>query len=96
MSGKYLLDTNIVIAIFANDEAVIEQLKDADEIFVPGIVAGELYYGAYKSSRSAENITRINEFAASNTILDCDIKTARHYGEIKFSNISVITAPPPT
>ncbi|MEW5766192.1 MAG: hypothetical protein AB1797_01010 [bacterium] len=36
MNGKYLLDTNIVIALFANDTAVKDNLAKADEIFVRG------------------------------------------------------------
>lgn len=80
MHGKFLLDTNIVIALFASDNAVITALQDSDEIFIPSIVIGELYYGAYKSYRVAENLIRITEFADSNTILNCDPETARHYG----------------
>lgn len=83
MSGKYLLDTNIVIALFANDETVKENLKKAKEIFVPSIVIGELFYGAYKSAHAKENISRIDSFANSNTVLGCDSETARLYGEIK-------------
>lgn len=44
MSGKYLLDTNIVIALFAGEEAVIEMLKSADAVFSCAIVLGELFY----------------------------------------------------
>lgn len=83
MSGSYLLDANIVIALFASDTAVSEHLKSAPEVFIPSIVIGELYYGARKSSRVKENTTRIDEFVNSNAILGCDVETARRYGEIK-------------
>lgn len=83
MSGKFLLDTNIIIALFAKDENVLAQLKSADEVFIPSIVLGELYYGANKSSRSQVNLARIDEFAAKNQVLAADGETARHYGEIK-------------
>jgi tRNA(fMet)-specific endonuclease VapC len=43
MSGSYALDTNIVIALFADERAVKEQLAAADEVFLPIIVLGELY-----------------------------------------------------
>ncbi|SRR5258706_3133316 len=85
MSGKFLLDTNIVIALFANDKNVLAQLKSADEVFIPSTVLGELYYGANKSSRSRINIARIDEFAAENQILAIDGETARYYGEVKNS-----------
>jgi tRNA(fMet)-specific endonuclease VapC len=82
MSGRYLLDTNIVIALFANEAVVHQKLSAATEVFIPSIVLGELYYGAYKSLRVASNITRVNEFAASNSVLVCDTETAQHYGQI--------------
>ena len=82
-NGSFVLDTNIVIALFASDEAVLEQLAAADEIFIPSIVLGELFYGARRSARAAENVARIEEFASGNAILNCTAATARHYGVIK-------------
>lgn len=52
-------------------------------MFVPAIVLGELYYGAYKSTRVTENLLKIDEFATTGTILVSDKRTAREYGEIK-------------
>lgn len=49
MNGSYLLDTNIVIGLFANDAQVIQRLETASRVAIPAIVMGELYYGAYKS-----------------------------------------------
>src|SRR6185369_3085652 len=85
MSGKVLLDTNIVIALFGDDSAIKEHLASVTEVFVPSIVIGELVYGAHKSSQSAHNLTRIDDFASKNVILGCDAGTAQHYGEIKFA-----------
>ena len=48
MSGRYLLDTNIIIDLLADVEAVKIKLADAEEAFVPSIAIGELYYGAEK------------------------------------------------
>jgi tRNA(fMet)-specific endonuclease VapC len=76
MSGRCLLDTNVVIALFAGEPAIVGYLKGAEEVFVPSIVIGELYYGARKSSRVADNVARIDDFAASNVILSCDTETA--------------------
>ena len=83
MSGRFLLDTNIVIAIFAKEAKVQAYLLDATEVFVPAIVLGELYYGAYKSSRVTENIAKIEEFGARNAVVISDTATARAYGQIK-------------
>lgn len=52
MSGKRLLDTSIIIALFADDPAITERLKNinVNEIFTPCIVLDELHYGARNSS----------------------------------------------
>jgi tRNA(fMet)-specific endonuclease VapC len=83
VSGKYLLDTNIVIALFAGEQPVLTHLKDANEVFIPSIVIGELFYGARKSSQTSKNQQRIEAFIAANTILACDAVTGFHYGNIK-------------
>ena len=64
MNGKYLLDTNIVIAIFANDINVIKNLTNVNEFFIPSIVFGELYFGACKSEHVRDNLKRVDELAA--------------------------------
>jgi tRNA(fMet)-specific endonuclease VapC len=83
MTGRFLLDTNAVIALFANEPATRQHLTDDAEVFIPVIVLGELYYGAHKSARAAENTARINEFAATAAIVLCDTVTAQCYGRIK-------------
>jgi len=83
MSGRYLLDTNIIIALFASEKELQEKLAQADEVFVPSVVLGELYFGAHKSARATKNSARIDELASNTAILSCDTETARHYGEVK-------------
>jgi tRNA(fMet)-specific endonuclease VapC len=83
MNGRYLLDTNIVIVLFAQDASVQEHLAGAAEVSVPSIVLGELYYGARKSARVEANLTRMDEFATRIPVLGHDTATARHYGQIK-------------
>ncbi len=83
MSGRYLLDTNIIIALFASEASIIDNLSQADEVFIPSIALGELHYGARKSGRSQKNLERIEEFVTNNTIIECDANTARQYGAVK-------------
>jgi tRNA(fMet)-specific endonuclease VapC len=82
MAGKYLLDTNIVIALFGDDRTVKGRLADT-EVLVPCIVVGELHYGARKSRQVEENIARIDDFVSENVVLECNDGTARQYGEVK-------------
>lgn len=83
MSGSVLLDTNIVIGLFAKDQAVLARLSKTDSLFIPSIVVGELYFGAYKSAHPDQNVRRVEELVATSAILNCDAVTAEHYGRIK-------------
>lgn len=96
MSGKtYLLDTNIVIGLFANEPSIIEKIKSHPSgIFIPSIVFGELFYGAEQSSKKDENRKKIDGLAQASLILECDLDTARLYGKIK-SQLKVKGSPIP-
>ncbi len=83
MNGKYLFDTNIVIALFADDPDVTGRIAEAEDIFIPAVVIGELFYGAEKSGRPEENRERIEKFASDNVILNCNTETAYFYGKVK-------------
>jgi len=78
MNGNYLLDTNIVIALFDKDKNVVDNIQKAENVHVPSIVIGELYYGAYNSTKIKENIEKINQFQNDASILDCDAYTGNH------------------
>ena len=78
-----MLDTNIVIRLFAGDKVLLSWLKKAPEIYIPSIVLGELFYGAQKSANVESNTLKIIEFSSCSTILPCDGETARHYGVLK-------------
>ncbi len=45
MSGNALLDTNIVIGLFANEPSIADLLFASESVSVPSIVLGELYFG---------------------------------------------------
>ncbi len=83
MNGSVLLDTNILIALFAAEPAVLARLAGAREVFVPAVAIGELYFGAERSSHAEANIARIEAFAGTAAVIGCDAGTARHYGAIK-------------
>ncbi|MFK5970201.1 MAG: type II toxin-antitoxin system VapC family toxin [Candidatus Marithrix sp.] len=83
MTGRFLLDTNIVIGLFANDFAIQQHLKNTQEIFIPSIVIGELYYGARNSNKIHDNLKKIDKFSVVNNIISCDADTAKYYGLIK-------------
>ena len=82
-NGKYLLDTNIVIALFSGEAAVQEKSRNAAVVALGPPIIGELCYGAQKSGKVLENLQRINRFVQQNAFFSCDLETAQWYGIIK-------------
>ena len=70
MNGEYLLDTNIVIALFNDERGVVRRLRNRPTVFLPVVAIGELYHGAFKSTKVNENLARIRDFVSVNTVLE--------------------------
>ncbi|HEV2150537.1 MAG TPA: type II toxin-antitoxin system VapC family toxin [Longimicrobiaceae bacterium] len=83
MGGRLLLDTSVIVDLFTDGSAVQHLLAAADEVFVPAIALGELFYGAQRSNRREANLAQVEAFASAAAVLPCDLQTARHYGEIR-------------
>jgi len=83
MDGRYLLDTNIVIALLNGDSGIDQQLRLVADVSLPSIALGELYFGAAHSGRPEANAARIDDFAETCTVHRVDAQTARQYGHIK-------------
>ena len=83
MSGRYLLDTKIVIAWFAGEATVRRHLKLNADLFLSSIVIGELYFGACASGRKEANLRRIDDLVQESAVLNCDLQTALRYGDVK-------------
>jgi tRNA(fMet)-specific endonuclease VapC len=83
MAGRLVLDTNIVIAHIHGDSAIADMLRRFEEVLIPSVVLGELYYGAYRSSQASQNLQRVDALIVDCPVLVCDEVTAKVYGEIK-------------
>ncbi|QND62930.1 type II toxin-antitoxin system VapC family toxin [Mesorhizobium loti] len=79
----YVLDTNAVIAVIKGDVSLLALLKRhrPQDFALSAVVVHELYYGAEKSQRRAENLARIE--ALQFPVLEFDREDARHAGEIR-------------
>lgn len=84
MGGEILLDTNVVVAIMQRDQPAMIRIAAASEVFVSIVTVGELYFGALKSKRQAENIQAVDEIIGRIAVLDCNTDTAQTYAGIKF------------
>lgn len=83
MNGSYLLDTNIVIAFFRQDPAVLQHIATAKVTFLPCVALGELNYGALNSGKPEQNLQRLIAFTENTVVLGSDAETAIEYGTIK-------------
>lgn len=81
---SYLLDTNTVIALL-NDArspaATRVRRRRPDEVAISALVIHELFYGAFKSQRTAQNVARVD--ALQFEVLSFDKEDAREAGEIR-------------
>lgn len=82
-NSNYLLDTNIIISMFAGDRTIQEKVRNSDDVFVSATVIGELRFGAEKSTKVAENHRRIDLLARQIKTLPCNLETAWWYGVIR-------------
>ena len=74
---KYLLDNNGVVALLKGDAGFLTCIRQhqPQDFAILSIVARELFYGAYKGHRTAQNLGRVE--ALRFEILDFDQQDAR-------------------
>lgn len=79
----WLLDTNTIIALFKREPDVWREVeaRAPDDCAISSIVAHELFYGAFKSQRQAENLARIDGLRLA--VIEFDSDDARASGEIR-------------
>lgn len=85
MASGYLLDTGVANRAAAGDTGTLRRIEAAAVFFVPEIVLGELYSGAYWFAHvhnSTKYLDRYDEFRRRyhRALLPCDADTAQFYG----------------
>ncbi len=84
MTGNnYLLDTNIISALFKGEEIIASKINEAPGIYIPAIALGELYFGAELSKESKRHIADIEDIKLTYPVLVVNEITSKHYGSIK-------------
>jgi tRNA(fMet)-specific endonuclease VapC len=91
------LDTNTYSAFLAGKAAAVKRISQADHIWLPAPVLGELRAGFAKGSKTAENELLLQEFLASQHvhIIAIDEAVTRCYAKI-FDQLRKDGAPIPT
>jgi tRNA(fMet)-specific endonuclease VapC len=81
---RYLLDTNVVIGLLNDTTSKLAQRtrreKPAD-VAISAIVAHELFHGAFKSRRAAQNVALVD--ALQFAVIEFDKEDARQAGEVR-------------
>ena len=83
MIERLAVDANAIIGWLRANDSAPPPLRGAITIVVPLPVLGELYAGAFSSTRREENLGAIDAVLAKHTVLRPDEVTARTYGEIR-------------
>ena len=85
--SRYLLDTNVCIAWLKNNESVVQRVINAGEgnVWLCTPVKAELWFGAFKSQRIAENKHRLRTFFNNLPSLAFDDASAEQFGDIRAS-----------
>ena len=81
-----ILDTNICVRFLRGDESVVRRLLDADEnddLRIPAMVEGELFYGVEKSERRDENREKVKALLAFLPVCHADDEAMEKFGELK-------------
>ena len=81
---SYLLDTNVVIGLLNDASSKLARRarrEKPSEVAISAIVVHELFYGAFKSARSTENVALID--ALQFAVIEFDREDARQAGEIR-------------
>lgn len=84
---KLLLDTNAYSELKRGHSIVADLVRDAEDIYVSSIVAGELLSGFRYGSRFEENLRSLEEFLASPwvSLIPVTLATAHRFGQISAS-----------
>ncbi|MDO9250487.1 MAG: type II toxin-antitoxin system VapC family toxin [Hydrogenophaga sp.] len=82
---KYLLDTNIVIHVIKRRPVEVMGVfnENAGRMAISAITLSELYHGAEKSAKVAQNLAVVEEFASLLEVLPYSAKASQHYGAIR-------------
>ena len=82
---KYLLDTNIVIYVIKRRpiEAMGVFNENAGRMAISAVTLSELFHGAEKSARVAQNLAVVEEFASLLEVLPYSAKASQHYGAVR-------------
>jgi tRNA(fMet)-specific endonuclease VapC len=94
VNGKLAIDTNAVIAYREGNYNIGNLIENADLLFLPVIVFGELLYGAINSTQVHKNKQAVQILLSYSILIPIDESIAIRYANIRF-NLKNIGRPIP-
>ena len=82
-SGRLSVDTNAMIAYREGIPTVCTLIEEADLLFLPVVVLGELLYGALNSAKPQRNEQITHKFSAQSVLVPIDDAIAIHYATVR-------------
>lgn len=80
VSRRFLLDTNVMIALRNRDRAIMQRITPEMDLYLPSIGLGEMFSGAHRSDCVHENLQAIKAFSKIFPVLPCNGGTSEAYG----------------
>ena len=82
MSGRYLLDSNVAIAVLNRKLDIAPYRDQGATIYLNAIVVGELCLGAENSDRREQNFAAVRRFLEICPAFPCTEATGPHYARV--------------
>jgi tRNA(fMet)-specific endonuclease VapC len=82
---RYVVDTNIAIAMLAQRQPVVERLSSVapEELGLSVLVIAELLFGARRSARVRQNVARVEALEAQFPLLPVTRPIVERYGVVR-------------
>jgi tRNA(fMet)-specific endonuclease VapC len=78
-----VLDTSLIIDHFRGNPRIHQSLESAAALYIPTIVLGELYYGAFRSAHREKQLEQMRRFLRAAVVVGTDAQTSERYGRIR-------------
>lgn len=85
MSGDFAVDANAYVAFAAGEPEALSLIGEAEVVYLPSVVLGELLFGAANSGRAERNRELVLGFAAECVPVDVTPAVASRYATVRLS-----------
>ena len=83
MCGRLAVDSNAVIAYREGIPIVCTLIEEADILFLPAVVLGELLYGSLNSAKPQKNEQAAHKFSAQSVLVPIAEAIATRYATVR-------------